>query len=158
VENYSTLAAKAKVNTTEFSFRLENARFCGPNAEMARGLGTFLAVLMLGAVPAPAAANPLLRDFAVCAGRLSAVMEDQWMFDGPGSEHTEAELLAMVSLIEASMETGQGRQVLGWRVSAKVAHRALLHQARFAQDQSVAETAAARAEALTAACRTMILS
>jgi hypothetical protein len=125
---------------------------------MARGLETFLAVLVLGANPAPGAADPLLREFAVCAGRLSAVMEDQWMFDGPGSERTEAELLAVVSLIEASMEPGAGRQVLAWRIDAKVAQRGLLYQARFAEDPRLAKIAAARADALAADCRSMILS
>jgi len=125
---------------------------------MARGLETFLAVFMLGVVPAPGAADPLLREFAVCAGRLSAVMEDQWMFDGPASEQTADELAAVVSLIDASMPTGAGRQVMAWRIDAKVAQRALLHQARFARDTRLVETAAARAEALAANCRSMILS
>lgn len=125
---------------------------------MARGLETFLAVFMLGAATVPAAADPLLREFAVCAGRLSALMEDQWMFDGPGSERTAVELGAVVSLIEASMAPGEGRQVMAWRIDAKVAQRRLLHQARFARDTRLAETAAARAEALAASCRAMILS
>lgn len=125
---------------------------------MARGLETFLAVFMLGVAPAPGAADPLLREFAVCAGRLSALMEDQWMFDGPASERTAEELGAMVSLIDASMPRDAGRQVMSWRIDAKVAQRGLLHQARFARDDRVAETAAARAEALAAECRAMILS
>ena len=125
---------------------------------MARGLETFLAVLVLGALPVPGAADPLLREFAVCAGRLSAIMEDQWMFDGPASERTAEELHAMVSLIEASMPEGTGRQVMAWRIDAKVAQRALLAQARFGGDRRVSETAAARAEALAAECRAMILS
>ena len=125
---------------------------------MARGLETFLAVFMLGVAPAPGAADPLLREFAVCAGRLSALMEDQWMFDGPASERTAEELGAMVSLIDASMPRDAGRQVMAWRIDAKVAQRGLLHQARFARDDRVAETAAARAEALAAECRAMILS
>ena len=126
---------------------------------MARGLKTFLAVLAVGlSTSGPATADPLLRDFAVCAGRLSALMEDQWMFDGPGSEQTQTELQAMVSLIEASIAPDEGRQVLGWRVNAKLAHRTLLAQARFATDPAVAETAAARAEALAADCRGTILS
>lgn len=126
---------------------------------MVRGLETFLAVLAVGLLTSgPATADPLLRDFAVCAGRLSALMEDQWMFDGPGSEQTQTELQAMVSLIEASIAPYEGRQVLGWRVNAKLAHRTLLAQARFATDPAVAETAAARAEALAADCRGMILS
>jgi hypothetical protein len=125
---------------------------------MACGLRTVLA-LSLGGILAgePGFAGPLIRDFAVCAGRLSAVMEDQWMFDGPGSELTAAELAAMVSLIEASIRPGDGRQVLDWRVGAKVAQRALLHQARFGRDPRLAETAAARAEALAAECRAMLL-
>lgn len=125
---------------------------------MARGLETFLAVLVLGAATAPGAADPLLREFAVCAGRLSAIMEDQWMFDGPGSERTAEELRAMVSLIEASMPEGAGRQVLAWRIDAKVAQRALLAQARFGDDRRISEMAAARAEALAADCRAIILS
>jgi hypothetical protein len=125
---------------------------------MARGLETFLAALAVGFLTGgPATADPLLRDFSVCAGRLSALMEDQWMFDGPGSERTQSELLAMVSLVEATMPEGSGRQVLAWRIDAKVAHRALLHQARFTPDQSLAETAAARAEALAADCRSLLL-
>lgn len=123
---------------------------------MARGLETFLAVLVLGAFPV--AADTLLRQFAVCAGRLSAIMEDQWMFDGPASERTAEELHAMVSLIEASMPEGTGRQVMAWRIDAKVAQRGLLHQARFQRDARLAEMAAARAEALAAECRAMILS
>jgi hypothetical protein len=125
---------------------------------MARGLETFLAVLVLGLSSGPGAANPLLREFAVCAGRLSALMEDQWMFDGPGSERTQAELGAMVSLVEALVPEGAGRQVLAWRIDAKVAQRALLHQARFAEEPRLAKTAAARAEALAAECRGMLLS
>lgn len=113
---------------------------------------------MLGAATTPVAADPLLREFAVCAGRLSATMEDQWMFDGPGSERTAEDLAAMVSLIEATMPDGAGRQVMAWRIDAKVAQRALLHQARFTTDLPLAETAAARAEALAAGCRGMVIA
>lgn len=124
---------------------------------MARGLETFLAVLALGVSGGPGVAGSLLQDFAVCAGRLSAIMEDQWMFDGPASEQTAVELGATVAVIEASMPEGAGRAVLAWRINAKVAQRRLLHQARFARDPVVAETAAARAEALAASCRSMLL-
>lgn len=123
---------------------------------MARGLETLLAVIVLGALPA--AADPLVREFAVCVGRLSAVMEDQWMFDGPASEKTKEELAAMVGLVEASMPEGAGAQAMDWRIKAKVAQRALLAQARFARDPRVAERAAARAEALAASCRALVLS
>lgn len=124
---------------------------------MPRGLETCLAVLMFGAAMARGAADPLSREFAVCAGRLSATMEDQWMFDGPGSERTAEVLAAMVPLIEASMPEGAGRQVMGWRIDAKVGQRRLLQHARFAPDTRLAETAAARAEALAAECRSLLL-
>jgi len=56
------------------------------------------------------------------------------------------------------MPPGAGRQVLVWRVDAKVAQRALLHQARFAEEPKLARMAAARADALATDCRSMILS
>ena len=124
---------------------------------MARGLETFLAVLVLGALPTPGAADPLLREFATCAGRLSAVMEDQWMFDGPASDQTKGELAAMVALVEASMPPDSGVRVMDWRIKAKVAQRALLHQARFRTDARLSAAAMARAEALTAECRSLLL-
>ncbi|MFN3280183.1 MAG: hypothetical protein ACK40I_00710 [Tabrizicola sp.] len=80
------------------------------------------------------------------------------MFDGPASERTAEELGAVLSLIEASADVGDGRQVMAWRIDSKVALRALLHQARIARDPKLAETAAARADALAAQCRAMILS
>lgn len=79
------------------------------------------------------------------------------MFDGPTSERTAEELAAMVALIEASMPEGAARQVMAWRIDAKVAQRGLLHQARFARDTRLAKMAAARAEALAAECRSMTL-
>ncbi|WP_149589036.1 hypothetical protein [Tabrizicola flagellatus] len=99
-----------------------------------------------------------MRDFAVCAGLLSAAMDDQWMFDGPASERTASELGAVVALIEATMPEGAGRQVMVWRIDTKVAQRDLLHRARFQRDPRLARTAAARAEALAAECRAMIPS
>ena len=62
----------------------------------------------------------------------------------------------MVSLIDASMPDGAGRQVMAWRIDAKVAQRSLLAQARFQGQARLAETAAARAEALAAECRSLI--
>jgi hypothetical protein len=126
--------------------------------EVARSLETFLAVLVLGAAPVPGAADPLLRGFAVCAGRLSASMEEQRMFDGPGSERTAQELAAVLALIDATMPEGALGQVVAWRIDAKQAQRRLLHQVRFAQDLRLAQTAAARAEALAAECRALVLS
>lgn len=125
---------------------------------MACGLQTLLAACAFGVFqPTPAKAD-LLREFSVCAGRLSAVMEDQWMFDGPASENTARELRAMVELIEAFMPEDAAQRVMAWRIDAKVAQKALLHQARFSDQPRLAKTAAVRANALAADCRAMILS
>jgi hypothetical protein len=124
---------------------------------MARSLRTCLAVFLLGVSSGPGATEALLQQFAVCAGRLSAVMEDQWMFDGPASEHTRGELAAMVALVEALMPPESGVRVMDWRIKAKVAQRALLHQARFRTDARLSAVAMARAETLTAECRSLLL-
>ena len=114
-----------------------------PNAEMARGLETFLAALAVGFVTvSPASADPLLREFSVCAGRLSALMEHQWLVDGPASEATSRQRDAMLALVEAVLPPEAAPRAMHWRIEAKVAQAALLNRARFAKDP-VAEARAA---------------
>jgi hypothetical protein len=119
-------------------------------------------IVSVQTAPAIAQANAPSTDplhlFATCAGRLSAQVEDQWMFDGPASEKTAAELGAMAALIDASIAPSQGAEVMNWRINAKVAYRALLHQVRFGTDPGRAAIAAARAETLAAECRSLMLS
>ncbi|WP_323765293.1 hypothetical protein [Marinovum sp.] len=119
-----------------------------------------LAALVL---PPPARALPLAPDhpviaFATCAGRLSATMEHQWMFDGPGSERTEAQRAAMISLLEAVMPAELGREVLHLRLEAKFAQAALLARARFNDDAEDAVRAGALAGLRLAECTGMLLS
>jgi hypothetical protein len=130
------------------------------------GLKTFLrmpvllvALLIAAFPPAPALAadRPGLRLFAHCAGRLSALVEDQWMFDGPASERTAAELRAMAGLVDAVMPDGAGPEVLSWRINAKEAYRALLTSARMADSPDRRTRAGLRAEALIAECRSLML-
>jgi hypothetical protein len=133
----------------KFSFRLEKVRFCAPDAEMARGLETFLAALAVGLLAcSPASADPLLRQFSLCAGRLSAVMEHQWLIDGPASETTARQRDAMLALVEALLTPEEAPRAMQWRIEAKVAQAALLNRASFAKDP-VAE---ARAEDLMQQC------
>jgi hypothetical protein len=82
---------------------------------MARGLKSFLAVLMLGAMPAPAAADPLLRDFSTCAGRYSALVEHQWLVDGPASNVSAGRRDAMLELVAAVMPPEMAKTAMGWR-------------------------------------------
>ena len=120
---------------------------------MARGLETFLTAMAVGfAGCGPTQADPLLREFSICAGRFSALVEHQWLADGPASERSAQSRDAMLSLVEAVEEPRMAATVLGWRIEAKVAQRALLDRAYFAQDA----LAAKRSAQLLQACADLI--
>lgn len=114
--------------------------------------------LLLCALAAPAAAqtdsdipdNPL-HFFATCAGRMSALMEHQWLVDGPASDITKARRSAVLDVVASLTPPGQEAQVMAWRVAAKAAHAALLGQSRHgpAPDQT---RAAKRAAMLLQSC------
>ena len=64
--------------------------------------------VMLGAPCVSAqslSADQQLRTFAACAGRLSAVIEYQWMFDGEASEVTQTQRTAVLQLIACLLYT-----------------------------------------------------
>lgn len=119
-------------------------------------------VCLAGLAPWTLRADPQLTDplrtFANCAGRLSALMEHQWMFDGPGSVQTAARRAAVLDLIEATMTSGQERQVLDWRISAKVAHAALLTRATFNEGPEDALWARQMADRLIGECTAFLTS
>lgn len=102
-------------------------------------------------------ADPL-RTFANCAGRLSAVVEYQWMFDGPQSEHTADQRDAVLEILEAMMPQGKGREVLSWRISAKMAQSALLTRATFNDDPDDAAWALRTSERMIRNCTSFLLS
>ncbi len=104
----------------------------------------------------PCCAQPLEKLFATCAGRLSALTEFQWLMDGPSSEQTARERDAMAALAEATAPGAASVQLMDWRLQAKVAQAALLHQAAFGRDPQ--GRAARRAERLVADCRALLLS
>ncbi|MEJ8560199.1 hypothetical protein QTO30_02380 [Yoonia sp. GPGPB17] len=99
-----------------------------------------------------------LRIFAACAGRLSAVMEYQWMFDGDASEQTKMQRAAVIDLVEAIMPPERGREVLHWRISAKLAQSALLTRATFNADASDAVWARQQAQRFERECTGLLLS
>lgn len=120
---------------------------------MARGLETFLAALTVGFVAgSPATADPLLRDFSTCAGRLSALVEHQWLVDGPASESTARQRDAMLALVEAVLPPDQAPRAMQWRIEAKAAQAALLTRASFAQDRVAAD----RADHLVQECMALV--
>ena len=99
------------------------------------GLRTILLPALLCALAAPVAAqadtdipdNPLYY-FATCAGRMSALMEHQWLVDGPASDITKARRAAVLDVLASLTPPGSEVQVMAWRVEAKAAHAALLRQ------------------------------
>lgn len=120
---------------------------------MARGLETFLAALAVGLVSGgPAASDPLLRDFATCAGRYSALVEHQWLVDGPASEASARVRDNLLALVTAVQPDGMEAVALGWRIEAKVGQAQLLSRGHFARDS----LAGARAAQLLHACADLI--
>ena len=99
-----------------------------------------------------------LHTFATCAGRLSAVMEHQWLFDGPASEQTKQQRAAIIGLIAAIMPPDRGPEVLQWRIAAKVAQSALLTRAIFNADAHDAAWAQQQATRFTRECTGLLLS
>jgi hypothetical protein len=89
--------------------------------------------------------------FATCTGRLSALMEHQWIVDGPASDRTRQDRDAMLSLVEAAMREGEAVQVMAWRIEAKAAHAALLAQSR-SPDAAQAKRAERQAGVLMQGC------
>ena len=104
-------------------------------------LKTFLIASVLAVTSSPSLVQARMFDrgdpvvlFATCAGRLSALMEHQWMFDGPGSEDTAVKRAHMIDMLDAVRAPDQGHKVLALRIEAKMAQAALLTRATFNDD------------------------
>ncbi|MGR3323416.1 MAG: hypothetical protein ACU0DK_15965 [Pseudooceanicola sp.] len=128
------------------------------------GLKTFLAAtaMICGQMTLPVAAMPASSDdpattFAACAGRLSAMMEHQWITDPPASERTEAVRARMIDLLEAAMRPGTGNDILNLRIEAKMAQAQLLSRARYRDRPGEAARALGRAQSQVAACEALLL-
>ena len=124
------------------------------------GLKTFVCAPLCLALAAPALpafsqTTPDAEYFAICTGRLSALMEFQFLTDGPASDATRDQRDAMAELLDALAPPDQTARLTGLRVDAKWAHRALLEQARFGPDPD--HRAARQADRLTAACPGLLL-
>jgi hypothetical protein len=125
------------------------------------GLKTLSCILVLTAAPAAAvdfAADPQLRFFASCAGRLSALMEHQWNYDTTAVDQTTLHRSEMIDLVSAVMPSDAGRDVLLMRVEAKHAQARLLRRAVINRDPDDATWAQLRAEALMRDCTSVLLS
>lgn len=117
----------------------------------------FSLLCLASAGPIRAHDDPL-QTFSSCVGRLSATMEHQWLMSDPNSDRTEAQRAAMLSLVQAIMPSGAGRDVTAWRIASKRAHAVLLTRATFNDDAEDAAWALTRAETELAACTGLLLS
>ncbi|MEO1734416.1 MAG: hypothetical protein AAFR45_12435, partial [Pseudomonadota bacterium] len=99
-----------------------------------------------------------LRFFATCTGRLSALMEHQWLMDGPASDHTKAQREALIEIIDAILPPDLGPQVLTWRIEAKMAHAVLLTRATFGENPKDTAYARKLATRHVAECNAALLS
>lgn len=125
------------------------------------GTKTFFAALMVAASisgPATADEDGLLRTIATCAGRLSAEMEHQWLTGGAKADLAETRREATVDVLEAMTPKGRERDIMAWRIDAKVAQASLLSRATFNDDADDAQWARRMAETTLAACHSLVLS
>jgi hypothetical protein len=126
------------------------------------GLKTLIGILILsmvsglGHAQTSALADPL-RTFAACAGRLSAQMEFEWMFDGPASEATKARREVVLEILDAMMPPDAGRTVLNWRIESKMAHASLLTRSKFDHNPRFALRAERLAARNLANCDALLL-
>jgi hypothetical protein len=95
--------------------------------------------------------------FATCAGRLSALMEDQWLIADPGSDQTALQRDALLSLVMAVATPDEEAKAISWRVEAKAAQAELLARARFGQNEKTAALAARQSDELIGMCRSLLL-
>lgn len=101
--------------------------------------------------------GPPLPFFAGCTGRLSALMEFQWLIGAPEAAQTAELREEMVLILDAVTPPDGGREALSLRVSAKRVHWALLTTAAFGTDPDRAVQAQRRADHLIRGCTDRLL-
>lgn len=106
---------------------------------------------------AATALDDLTREFAYCAGRYSAEMEHSWLIGDPSADEQAERRASFVALLEAIMPEESGPSVLDHRISAKVAHAALLARASFAEDTETRDQSRVRAARLIRSCDGFLL-
>ena len=123
---------------------------------------TAAASLAQGAQAVPASPSERAHLFATCTGRLSALEEHQWLFDGAASEATRRQKDALAALLDAVLPDAEAaglprHQPLAWRVAAKAAQAALLQDAAFATDPLRRDPSRRAADDHVADCLRLIL-
>lgn len=117
-----------------------------------------ICIAVSAAIASASTANLQLRNFANCVGRMTAELEHAWLMNDSDAALLEQQRSQVAELLAAIMPRDLGRTVLGWRVDARAAQRALLMQASFASDADDAEWAASTAAQYRADCTGFLLS
>ena len=96
--------------------------------------------------------------FATCAGRYSALLEHERLFDGATSERAALHKQQFEDLLDAvlpdALDWGMpGHMALDWRLTAKHTQATLLHRGVFHTDRDVAAHAKQISETLLNQCR-----
>ncbi|MGI3165942.1 hypothetical protein [Pseudooceanicola sp. 200-1SW] len=89
---------------------------------------------------------------AECAGRLSALMEHQWLLSSAAAPATEARRARMLARLAAIPAAASPRALLAGRIEAKAAQAALLGRASFARTEAERRAASRLAARLLAPC------
>lgn len=102
-------------------------------------------------------ASDPVRLFATCTGRLSALMEYQWLVQDPRSALTEVLRDQMSDLSQAALPVGGEVRAMDLRLQAKAAEATVLQQALFGR-RDRADWAAAQAQHQLDSCTALLLS
>lgn len=94
--------------------------------------------------------------FAGCVGRMSAEMEHAWLLGQDGEEALERRAV-FLSLLEATSEPAQAREILAHRIASKMSQASLLTVATFGDDTERALRAAEVSQAQVAGCQRLLL-
>lgn len=121
----------------------------------------------LGAAPLPALLLPAspsqrLQLFETCAGRLSALIEHQWLVDTASADRTAALRSEFDRLIEAVLPDALAwgmppAMAMHWRITAKAQQADLLLLAAFGPDRARADRTRQVAEARIAECSGLLI-
>ncbi|MBW4708183.1 hypothetical protein KX928_10345 [Roseobacter sp. YSTF-M11] len=101
--------------------------------------------------------SDMSRAFAGCAGRFSAETEHAWLTGSDRADHLQNRRATFVSLLEATIDEGDQRRMLSYRIDAKFAHAALLQTATFGQDDDHAAAARQLADLYLLNCSRLLL-
>jgi len=121
-----------------------------------------MSLCLIGLVQAPPLAAQTLPDpmttLAACTGRLSAMMEFQWLVQDPTSDATRFRRDAMAELLAYVTPPGNAVQAMALRVEGKLAVARLLQRAHFGARGAGADWASKRAARLLADCAALMVS